>query len=170
MNAVVYECGYVQLRSGSCIQAPDPISLNPIQPQPRPTSQQKHTQAKTIINSKKDKLLAAVRPDSKAKAQEVLTQLTAKLDEVAQVREGRERSDVGRTGCRAGWLVGDTIIDRICMRVRLVAPLVCAAIPTPFNHTHNKTKQTFDEDAGRGSEQERAKLDLAYAQQLRVSF
>jgi hypothetical protein len=50
-----------------------------------PTHHDTQPQAKTIINSKKDKLLAAVRPDAKAKAQEVLKELTAKLDEVAQV-------------------------------------------------------------------------------------
>lgn len=46
------------------------------------------------------------------------------------------------------------------------------APPNTKTKTHNtyNTHQTFDEEAGRGSEQERAKLDLAYAQQRQVGL
>ncbi|GAB5029465.1 peptidyl-prolyl cis-trans isomerase [Nannochloropsis oceanica] len=70
------------------------------------------SRAKTILSSKKEKLLKAVRPDGKARATELLSEIDTKLDEIAT---------------------------------------------------------TFNEDAGRGSEQERAKLDLAYKQQAAAS-
>ncbi|EWM29410.1 peptidyl-prolyl cis-trans isomerase [Nannochloropsis gaditana] len=68
--------------------------------------------AKSILASKREKLLKAVRPDGKERAQELLKELEGNLDELTA---------------------------------------------------------TFAEDAGRGSEQERAKLDLAYKQQLDAS-
>lgn len=68
--------------------------------------------AKSILASKREKLLKSVRSDGKERAQELLKELEGNLDELTA---------------------------------------------------------TFAEDAGRGSEQERAKLDLAYKQQLDAS-
>jgi len=70
------------------------------------------SRAKTVLSSKKDKLLKAVRPEGKGRATEILSEIDKKLDEITV---------------------------------------------------------TFSDDAGRGSEQERAKLDLAYKQQISAS-
>jgi hypothetical protein len=146
-------------------------------------------QAKQNIASKRNELLGAVSADRKEEAATLLAQMSDDLGAVAQVRvcvrvcvlgiiEYGETALVEPGGC-GGWhslirrCVGAAshqatgvrthrpscvYISPWCVCVRVHVCVCVCGYP-----------QTFDIDAGRGSEQERAKLDLAYEQQTKIS-
>lgn len=116
------------------------------------------------VNKDAESLLRYGLPIDSKEARELQEAVEGIKDEIRLKRYAEGKKDAQRA---------KTILnnkkDKLLKAVRADAKGKAQEIFTALEAKLTEVGKTFDEEAGRGSEQERAKLDLAYAQQLQAS-
>ncbi len=116
------------------------------------------------MNKDAESLLRYGLPIDSKEARELQEAVEGIKDEIRLKRYAEGKKDAGRAK-----MILNGKKDKLLKTVRADQKAQAQEIFTALEAKLTEVGKTFDEEAGRGSEQERAKLDLAYTQQTQAA-